>query len=92
MPSDFAPIPKKLLDKLENEGKSIPTFCIICHSNDVEFTGLFFPNEEFSKQIGVPPGKQRIILYACCSKCFERLDRDEVIDNIIATAPKYHVQ
>jgi len=43
--------------------------CTLCKSPDAPNKALFVPTEAFSRRIGAPKGKLRLLTYAVCVPC-----------------------
>lgn len=58
-----------LADALRNPAKYGVLGCALCRTPDIKVTAIFQPTEAFSKRIGAPKGKLRMIVYGLCEKC-----------------------
>jgi hypothetical protein len=43
--------------------------CTLCKSRSAPNKALFVPTEKFSRRIGAPKGKLRVLTYALCEPC-----------------------
>jgi hypothetical protein len=70
-------------DACHNPWKYGVAACSLCSDVAISTTVLFVPNETFAKKIGEPKGKQRVMVYALCERCFELPDRDDKVERAI---------
>ncbi len=54
--------------------------CLLC-GGERAVVGIFVPND--TEAWGAPKGKNRLIRYCLCSKCYERPDKAERAEKII---------
>jgi hypothetical protein len=58
-----------LADALQNPSKYGITGCALCKIADISVTAIFSPTKAFSKRIGAPEGKLRLLVYGLCKPC-----------------------
>jgi hypothetical protein len=66
-----------------NEAQDIGV-CSLCGA-EPKFNGVFLPDEDFQRRIGVPLNKTRVIAYALCKPCHEKpaTERKELLENMV---------
>lgn len=57
------------------EGRRI---CSWCRKAVATYVGTFFPDDP--QKFGAPEGKERVVVYALCDRCFAI--RDQILDDI----------
>jgi hypothetical protein len=71
----------ELIELLEEGKVKPPETCSLCGGKGDEL-GVFIPTESFAKKLGQPVGKQRIAIYAGCSRCRAKLGQDEYLRRV----------
>jgi hypothetical protein len=56
--------------------------CLVCGGR-AGFIGVFLPNPEFARRIGIPKGKQQVIGYKICERCAEEPGVTQQVESLM---------
>lgn len=82
----IAPIPDWLVERLAKANSPAAMkqlqVCKLC-GVPAETIGIFVADEAFSRRIGAPKGKTRMVAYGLCVECLEHPDAADRVEDLI---------
>jgi hypothetical protein len=60
---------QEMITELQQRMQQTPLPCYVCEVETSDGAGVWMPTPAYSKALGAPPGKTRLLAYPICNSC-----------------------